>query len=83
LPLDTILAELKMERNRLNRAIAALEGVTRPTRRNPARGPSRSRTRRRAKMSAEARQRISEAKKQWWAKKKREGSGSRRIKTGS
>jgi hypothetical protein len=33
-------------------------------------------------MSAKTRQRLSEAKKEWWAKKKGEGSGKRRSKSG-
>lgn len=80
--LDTILAELKAERDRLNQAIAALEGVTRPERPNAAAAPPKRRKRGRAKMSAKTRQRLSEAKKEWWAKKKGEGSGKRRSKSG-
>ena len=80
--LDTILAELKAERDRLNQAIAALEGVTRPARPNAAAAPPKRRERGRAKMSAKTRQRLSEAKKEWWAKKKGEGSGKRRSKSG-
>ncbi len=82
LSLDTILAELKAERDRLNQAIAALEGVTRPERPNAAAAPPKRRKRGRAKMSAKTRQRLSEAKKEWWAKKKGEGSGKRRSKSG-
>jgi hypothetical protein len=71
LTLDTILAALKTERDRITRAIAALEGTATAA---PARGtaaPATARKRRRRKMSAEARQRLSEFKKKWWAKRKR------------
>lgn len=68
--LDTILAALKAERGKVAKAIAALEEGTATA--TPAPGtaaPSRRRTHR--KMSAEARQRLSEFKKKWWAKRKR------------
>jgi hypothetical protein len=83
LPIDTILAELKAERDHLNQAIAALEGVSHPANLKSARVPSKRRKRGRAKMSAEVRQRLSEAKKEWWANRKAQGSGKRRSKAGS
>ena len=65
---DAILAELKAERDRVNAAIAALEGGRRGRGRppNPASGVNAC-PRRRWRMSAEARKNISEAKKRWWA----------------
>jgi hypothetical protein len=53
LPIDTILAELKAERDRLNQAIAALKGRQPSRSLKSARAPSRSRKGGRAKMSAE------------------------------
>jgi len=78
LSLDTILAELKSERDRLNQAIAALEGVTRGTVASRAAAPAKRGGRRRGRLSAEARQRMSEAKKAWWAKRKAGSSTKRR-----
>lgn len=77
--LDTILAELKNERDRLHRAISVLEG-TAPRRGRPKKNAQAPTVRRRRRMSAEARRRISEAKRKWWAerKKKRSGPGSGR-----
>lgn len=71
MPIDTILNELKAERDRLDRAIAALEGIGRDPSVGYTAVPARGRKRGRPKMSAEARQRLSEAKKEWWAKKKK------------
>ena len=68
--LKTILTELKSERNRLSRAIDALEGTAVAASADVAAGIKKGRRRVR-KMSAEARQRISEAKKKWWARRKR------------
>ena len=68
--LETILTELKAERDRLSKAIAALEGVNPAASASPAaRHKGRGRSRR--KMSAEARKRIGEAKRKWWAKQKK------------
>ena len=74
LTLDTILTELKAERDRLNQAIAALEGAT-PTggRSKKARNTEKPRRRR---MSAAARKRLSEAKRKWWAERKKKTKGA-------
>jgi hypothetical protein len=73
LTLDTILAALKAEREKIARAIAALqEGTARAATARRAVAPAATRTRRRRRLSAEARQRLSEFKKRWWAKKKRQ-----------
>ena len=71
--LDTILTELKAERDKLTKAIAALEGTPTPAPTSTTAAPATAtrRGRKRWKMSAEARQQISEAKKKWWAKRKR------------
>jgi hypothetical protein len=70
LSIDTILAQLKAERDRLNRAIAALEGVASDAPASRTIAPPKARKRSGHKMSTDARKRISEAKKAWWAKKK-------------
>jgi hypothetical protein len=70
LTLDTILAELKAERNRLSRAIGALEDTAVAASEGVTATIKKSRKKAR-KMSAEARQRIGEAKKKWWAKRKK------------
>ena len=77
--IESILSELKSERQRIDQAIAALEGITRPVPSTPAPAAKRS-YRRRRKLTAEGRQRLSEAKKAWWANKKGKGSGKRQSK---
>ncbi len=63
----SIVAALKEQRNRIDHAVAALEGLGSPARRGrPPKGPSTRRQR--GQMSAAARKRISEAMKQRWAK---------------
>ena len=66
--IQTIVSDLKAERNRINQAISALEGLTStaPRRGRPPKAAMTGGKRRR--MSAAARQRISEAMKQRWAK---------------
>jgi hypothetical protein len=72
--LDKILTELKGERDRLNRAIAALEGTTaaRGTRKKAQNTEKPSRRR----MSAAARKRLSEAKRKWWAERRKKAKGA-------
>ena len=69
--IQSLLSELKTERNRINQAVSALEGLASPARRGrppkakhvaPATGKKRRR------MSPAARKRISTAMKQRWAK---------------
>jgi len=68
--IGVILQQLKSERDRLNEAIAALQGVKTPAGvRKGAAQKGRGRGKRR--MSAEARRRISEAQKKRWARQKR------------
>ncbi len=67
--LDGIVAELKRERDRLEQAIAALEGGV-IVRQGPGRPPGR----RRRVMSASARRRISAAMKMRWAERKKKSA---------
>src|SRR5664279_3800471 len=66
--IQAIVSDLKAERNRIDQAISALEGLTStaPRRGRPPKSTSTGGNRRR--MSAAARKRISEAMKQRWAK---------------
>jgi hypothetical protein len=75
LTLETILTELKSERDRMNRAIAALEGTSAA---GPAgsKSPRKAAPRKRKRMSAEARGRISDAKRKWWAERKKKSKGT-------
>jgi hypothetical protein len=73
LTLDTILTELKAERDRLSRALAALEGTARAH--NGRRKAKNGRRRGRPRMSAAARKRLSEFKKRWWAERKKQKAG--------
>jgi hypothetical protein len=68
--IGNVVAALKQERGRIDRAIAALEGLSSAVRRG--RPPKAVSTKRRSRrhMSAAARQRISEAMRQRWAKSK-------------
>ena len=69
--IQSILADLKRERQRLDTAIAALEGSG-PRRRGRPVGSGAGRPGRpRRHMSAAARKRISEMMKQRWAERKR------------
>lgn len=65
--LRQILSDLNDQRNRLDQAIAALEGRA-PRRGRPAKNASFPRKMR--TMSVAARKRIGEAKRKWWAKQK-------------
>ena len=71
--LDTILTELKAERDRLNQAIAALEGTTAV--RHGRKRAQKTAKRGRRSMSADARKRISEAKRKWWMERKKKAKG--------
>ncbi len=76
-----IIAALRDEKDRLEQAISALEGVGGRGRRGrrpgpvPA-GPGRGRRRRR-RLSAAAKQRISEMMKKRWAERKKAAKGGR------
>jgi hypothetical protein len=64
--LDTILTELRSARDRLHRAIAALEGTAPRRGRAPKEAAVRT-VRRRRRMSAEARRKVSEGMRRSWA----------------
>ena len=68
--IERIVAELKQERERLDRAIAALDGSV-PLVRGRRATPGNGRRRARRHMSAEARKRISEMMKKRWAERRR------------
>ena len=70
--IQALVSDLKVERNRIDQAISALEGLTSLS--SPRRGrPSKAKTavptagKKRPRMSAAARKRISEAMKKRWA----------------
>lgn len=67
--IQNLLAELKQERDRIESAISALEGLNKGGRKGP--GPGR---RGRRHMSAEARARISRAMKLRWAQRKKKAA---------
>ena len=71
--LQSILAELRSQRARLDQAISALEGSAGSSPRRRGRPPKAASTtgpQRHRRMSAAARRRISEAMKQRWANRK-------------
>lgn len=73
--IQNILADLKRERENLDRAIGVLEGLgTQPRRRGRPIGSGKAATapkRKRRHMSAASRKRISDMMKQRWAERKR------------
>lgn len=76
--LDRIVEELKKERGRLDRAIAALEesaspGVARKTS-VAAQQPAASKRKKRGGITPEGRRRLSLAMKQRWAARRKKGS---------
>lgn len=71
--IDRILADLRDERDRLDQAIAALEGHGA---RSGRRGPGIGGPRRRRRMSPDARRRISEMMKKRWAERKRKAKAA-------
>ena len=76
---NKILAELRTERNRIERAIAAIEGLNSSGHRQAVRAPKAARKqRRRSRMSAATRRRLSRLLKQRWAqgKMKRRAKGA-------
>jgi len=75
---QSILNELRAERDRLNTAIAALEGTAGKRGRRSSAGNSAP-TRRRRRMSAAARARISNAMKARWASGKMKGNRKKAV----
>ena len=70
--LEQIVADLKKERDRMAAAISALEGGTSPvaTRKTPAPG----RRKRRHRLTAAGRKRLSDAMKKRWAQRRKKMS---------
>jgi len=69
--INRILGELKAERDRIDRAISAIEGLNSTGRRRAGRPPKTAATRkRRGRMSAAARRKLSRLLKQRWAQGK-------------
>jgi hypothetical protein len=70
--IQSILSELKLERDRLSSAIAALEEIEAPGARVASPGkPRQKRRRRRGGLTPEGRKRLSEIMKKRWAAKRR------------
>ena len=68
---NSILAELRVERDRLDRAITAIESVNSTGHRGTGRPPNAARkARRRGRMSAAGRRKLSRLLKQRWAQGK-------------
>ena len=80
--ITTILAELKRERDRLSRAIAALEG-TDVVKTGPGKSAASSLLNRKGKrgsrLSAEGRKRLSEMMKKRWAERRKKGAIGRKA----
>ena len=74
--IQQIVAELTTERDRLDRAIAALNGISTPRRRGrpPKNVQIVTRPKRRHRLSAAGRKRISEAAKRRWAKRRKKAA---------
>ena len=66
--IQTIVLDLKAERNRIDQAISAIEGLTSTAHRRGRRPKAATTGGNRRRMSPAARKRISEAMKQRWAK---------------
>ena len=77
--IQSILGDLKRERERIDRAIAALEGIGSGRRRGRPVGSHTQAKRPRRHMSAASRKRISEMMKQRWAERKKKVSRSKRA----
>ncbi len=79
--LEQIVAELKAERDRLDKAIAAVRSVsTQPRRGRPPKAVQTSaRPKRRRRMSAAVRRKLSRLMKQRWAAGKDEAEGEGEV----
>ena len=78
----TIISELKAERERIDKAIAALEGHAAPVRRRAGAGASPVETGVRRHMSAAARKRIAATMKRRWAAKHKKAEPKGKKKGG-
>jgi len=74
--IQNILGDLRAERDRIERAIAALEGLGSARRRGRPAGSKNVAKSPRRHMSAAARKRISEMMKQRWAERKKKAKSS-------
>ena len=74
--IQNILGDLKRERERIDRAIAALEGLGSGRGRGRPVGSTAAAKRSRRHMSAASRKRISEMMKQRWAERKKKAKSS-------
>ena len=74
--LDSIVEELKLEKERLDRAIVALEGSASPIvdRKRPAQQRAAPKKKRRGGMTPAGRRRLSLAMKRRWAERRKKGS---------
>ena len=69
--IEQIVAELRAERERLDRAISALNGIsTQPRRARPPKAGQKAARPKRGRMSAAARQKLSRLLQQRWAQGK-------------
>ena len=77
--IERILAELKKERERLNQAIVALEGLSprAAAKRSAIPNPVTRRKKKRDRLTPEGRKRLSELMKKRWAQRRRKGSKGR------
>jgi hypothetical protein len=76
LDIQKILSDLQREKTQLDRAIAALEGLeARSSARTGMAGkaPAGGQRKKRGRMSAEGRRRLSEAMKKRWAERRKKG----------
>ncbi len=69
-----ILADLRAERARLDRAIAAIEAISSDGARRPGRKPAAAAPRRRSRMGAAARRKLSAMMKARWAERRKSQS---------
>jgi hypothetical protein len=77
LDIESIVAELEQERDRISQAIASLKGVNSSgSSRKSVAGNSRSGRQRRGGMSAAARKRLSQMMKKRWAEKRKKAKSS-------
>jgi hypothetical protein len=78
--LVAIVSELKKERDRLNRAIAALEGTdgARTGSKKPA-APTLVKAKKPRHLTAEGRKKLSEMMKKRWAERRRKGTVNRKA----
>jgi hypothetical protein len=75
-----IVSELKRERDRLNRAIAALEGTDGARTSSERRAaPTLVKAKKGRHLTAEGRKRLSEMMKKRWAERRRKGAGGRKA----